>query len=197
VERESSSAQLNPLRLRELTFCSSDQPVHAKRNASILPNWELFPKLSLLWKDDQGPFSRKSRKPFEPKKPFVKLQPAHCVKLVFSYLVLGIKIKTTPKFRAWRRLRFEHTKRIISPVMCPKSFRTFGKRAPFAISSSNAFHCGLPDPTSHLLQMVSTFRQLENCYYYYYYYYYYYFGILKLYIYVDTYCFFGASQCLL
>ena len=34
------------------------------------------------------------------------------------------------KFRASRRLRFEDTKRIISPEIRPKSFRTFEKQAP-------------------------------------------------------------------
>ena len=77
----------------------------------------------------------------------MKLQSAYSVKLVFSYVVLGIKIKTTLKFRASRRLRFEDTKRIVSPEMRPKGLRTFEKRAPFVISSSNAFHCELPDPT--------------------------------------------------
>ena len=37
------------------------------------------------------------------------------MKLVFSYVVKGIKIKITAEFRGSRRLRFEDTKRIISP----------------------------------------------------------------------------------
>ena len=77
-----------------------------------------------------GPVSRKSRKPFGPEKPFVKLRPANFVDLVFSYVVKGIKMKTSSKFRASRRLRFEDTKRIMSPEMRPKSFGTFEKRAP-------------------------------------------------------------------
>ena len=59
-----------------------------------------------------GPVSRKSRKLFGPEKSFVKLRPAYSVKLVFSYVVKGIKIKITAKFRATRSLRFEDTKRI-------------------------------------------------------------------------------------
>ena len=43
---------------------------------------------------------------------------------------MGIKIKITAKFLAFRRLRFEDTKRIMSPEMCPKSFGTFEKQAP-------------------------------------------------------------------
>ena len=78
----------------------------------------------------QGPVSRKSRKLFGPEKPFVKLRPAYSVKLVFSYVVKGIKIKTTAKFRASRRLRFEDTKRITSPEKRPKRFGTFEKQAP-------------------------------------------------------------------
>ena len=58
-----------------------------------------------------------------------KTWPAYSVKLVFSYVVKGIKIKTTVKFRAPRRLRFEDTKRIMSPKMLPKNFGTFEKRA--------------------------------------------------------------------
>ena len=77
-----------------------------------------------------GPVSRKSRKPFGPEKPFLELRPADSVKLVFSYVVKGIKIKITAKFRVSRRLRFEDTKRIMSPETCPKSVRTFEKRAP-------------------------------------------------------------------
>ena len=40
----------------------------------------------------QGPVSRKSRKLLGPEKPFVKLCLAYSVKLVFSYVVRGIKI---------------------------------------------------------------------------------------------------------
>ena len=78
----------------------------------------------------EGPVSRKSRKLFGPEKPFVKLRPAYSVKLVFSYVVKGLKIKRTAKFRASRRLRFEDTKRVMSPEMLPKSYGTFEKRAP-------------------------------------------------------------------
>ena len=60
----------------------------------------------------QGPVSRKSREVFCPEKPFVKPRPAYSFKLVFSYVVKGIKIKITAKFGASRRLRFEDTKRI-------------------------------------------------------------------------------------
>ena len=77
-----------------------------------------------------GPVSRQSRELFRPEKPFVKLRPAYSVKLVFSYVVKGIKIKITAKFRASRRLRFEDTKKIMSPEIRPKRFGTFEKRAP-------------------------------------------------------------------
>ena len=65
-----------------------------------------------------------------PEKPFVKLRPVYSLKLVFSYVVKGIKIKITAKFRASRRLRFEDTKRIMAPEIRPKSFGTFEKQAP-------------------------------------------------------------------
>ena len=80
--------------------------------------------ISLTW----GPFQ--SRKLSGPEKPFVKLRAAYSVKLVFSYVVKGIKIKITAKFRASRRLSFEDTKRIMSPEMRPKSLGTFEKQAP-------------------------------------------------------------------
>ena len=88
-----------------------DSPIHR------LNNWGL------------GPVSRKSRKLFGSVEPFVELRPAYSIKLVFSYVVKGIEIKITAKFRASRRLRFEDTKRIMSPEMCPKRFGTFEKRA--------------------------------------------------------------------
>ena len=66
----------------------------------------------------------------KPEKPFVKLRPAYSVKLVFSYVVKGIKIKITAKFRASRRLSFEDKKRIMAPEIHPKSFGTFEKQAP-------------------------------------------------------------------
>ena len=76
------------------------------------------------------PVSRKSEELFGPEKPFVKLRPAYSVKLVFSYVVKGIKIKITAKLRASRRLCFKDTKRIMSPEIRPKSFGTFEKQAP-------------------------------------------------------------------
>ena len=82
------------------------------------------------WKAVHGPVSQKSRKLFGPEKPFVKLRPAYSVKLVFSYVLKGMKIKITAKFRALRRLRFEYTKRIMSPEMRQKSFGTFEKQPP-------------------------------------------------------------------
>ena len=77
----------------------------------------------------QWPISRKSRRLLGHEKPFLKLLLAHSVKLVFSYVVKGRKIKITAKFRALRSLRFEDTKRTMSPEMRPKSFGTFEKRA--------------------------------------------------------------------
>ena len=50
-----------------------------------------------------------------PEKPLVKLRPAYSVKLVFSYVVKGVKVKITAKFRDTGVLRFEDTKRIMSP----------------------------------------------------------------------------------
>ena len=86
----------------------------------------------------QGPVSLKSRTLFGPEKPFRKLLPAHSVKLVFPYVVKGIKIKITANFCASRNLRFEDTKKIVSPEMRPKSFGTFEKQAPGLDRSNNS-----------------------------------------------------------
>ena len=53
-----------------------------------------------------GPVSRKSRKLFGPESTFVKLRPAYSVKLAFSYVVKGWKIKITVKFHSSRRKKF-------------------------------------------------------------------------------------------
>ena len=95
----------------------------------FVPSPNISPK-----KKHQWPVSRKSRKLFGPEKPFLKLQLAHSVKLVFSYIVKGGKIKITAKFRALRGLRFENTKRTMSPEMRPKSFGTFEKRTPSPVN---------------------------------------------------------------
>ena len=63
-------------------------------------------------------------------------RPACSVKLFFSYVVKGIKIKITAKFRVSRRLCFENTKRIMSP-------ETFEKQAPDPIFLPKTL---IPDP---------------------------------------------------
>ena len=80
--------------------------------------------------DFQACVSQTTRKLYGAEKPFVKLRTAYSVKLVFSYVVKGIKVKITAKFRDTGHLRFEDTKRIMSPETCPKSVGTFEKRAP-------------------------------------------------------------------
>jgi len=64
--------------------------------------------LATFFANDQGPVSRKSREHFGPEKPFVKLRPAYSVKLVFSYVVKGIKIKINAKFRSFSILNETH-----------------------------------------------------------------------------------------
>ena len=73
-----------------------------------------------------GALFSKTPKTFRARKDIRNTRPALSVKPVFSYVIKGIKIKITAKLR----LRFEDTKRITSPEMCPKSFGTFEKRAP-------------------------------------------------------------------
>ena len=86
-------------------------------------------KFGNKWFDwGQGPISRKPHKRFGPWKPFINLWPAYSVKLVFSYVVKGIKFKIIiAKFHASRCLCFEDTKRIMLPEMCLKRFWTFEK----------------------------------------------------------------------
>ena len=106
-----------------------------KTSGLLFDNWLFGPEKSSgrSRKRPLGPVSRKSRNLFGLEKPFVKLRPAYSAKLVFKYVVRGIKIIITAKFRASGRLRFEDTKRIISPEIRPKSFGTFEKRAPWAL----------------------------------------------------------------
>ena len=90
-----------------------------------------------LWAEFAGallrvPFLESPENLFGPEKPFEKLRPAYSVKLVFSYVVKGIKIKITAKFRASRRLRFEDTKKIRSPEYTSEKFRDFRETGPFS-----------------------------------------------------------------
>ena len=57
----------------------------------------------------------KARQFHGPEKLLVKLRPAYSVKLFFSYVVKGVKVKIAAKFRDTGLLRFEDTKRIMSP----------------------------------------------------------------------------------
>ena len=84
------------------------------------------------WYPNHGTGDRFSNVPklLGPEKPYITLRPAYSVKVVFSDVVKGIIIKITPKYRASRRLRFEDTKRIMSPEMRPRCFGTFEKPVP-------------------------------------------------------------------
>ena len=86
----------------------------------------------------QWPVSRKSRKFLGPEKPFLKLRLAHSVKLVFSYVVKGTKIKITAKFRILRRLRFEDTKRTVTRN-APEKFRDFRETGQGLYTVNNPF----------------------------------------------------------
>ena len=81
-----------------------------------------------------GSVSRKSRRLFGPEKPFVKLRPAHSVKLIFLYVVKGINIKITAKFHVTEHLRFENTKRIMSL----EKFWDFRETGPWPLNESEA-----------------------------------------------------------
>ena len=109
----------------------------------------------------RGPVSRKSRELFGPEKPFVKLRPAYSVKLVFSYVVKGIKIKITAKFRVSRRLSFEDTKRIMSPEMRPKCFGTLEKQAPGFESPFRPFSLLLKQGKNAMIKFI--YYHLDSC----------------------------------
>ena len=91
---------------------------------------QIFITVSVLKRTLQcGTWSAFLKRPenlYGPEKPFLKLRPAYFVKLVFSYVVKGIKIKITAKFRHTEHLRFEDTKRIMSP----EQFRDFRETGP-------------------------------------------------------------------
>ena len=70
---------------------------------------------------------------------FVKLRPAHSVQLVFSYVVKGIKIKTTAKFPASSRLRFEDTKGIHVTRNVPEKFRDLQETGPSCEAAASVF----------------------------------------------------------
>ena len=53
-----------------------------------------------------------------------------CKAVFFSYVVKGIKIKTTAKFRTSRRLRFEDTKEYYVTWNAPEKFRDFRETGP-------------------------------------------------------------------
>ena len=93
--------------------------VHAFFGTSVTFSKKL---VSLGW--DLGPVSRKSRELFAPKNPVVKLQSACFENLIFK------KTKRIAKFDGFEPRRCEDVKGIVAPEIGPKSFGTFGKRAP-------------------------------------------------------------------
>ena len=94
-------------------------------------------KCVFFFKPRPGARFSKVPKIFQARKAIRKLRSAYSVKLVFSYVVKGIKI--TAKFGVSRRLRFEDTKRIMSPEIRPKSFRTFEEQAPGLVMGSGFY----------------------------------------------------------
>ena len=70
--------------------------------------------------------SQKTQNFYGTEKPFVKLRLTYSVRLVFSYVVKGIKIEITAKFCDTELFRFEDRKR----TMSPEKFRVFRARGP-------------------------------------------------------------------
>ena len=75
---------------------------------------------------DQACVSQKNWKLYESEKLFLKLWRAYSVKLVFSFVVMEVKIKISAKFRDSEHSCFEDTKRIMSP----EKFRDFRDTGP-------------------------------------------------------------------
>ena len=73
--------------------------------------------------------SQKTHNFYGPEKSFVKLRPAYSVKLVFLFVVKGIKIKINAKFCDTEHFRSEDTKKIMSP----EKFRVFRETGPWAL----------------------------------------------------------------
>lgn len=90
-----------------------------------------------------GSVSQKSRKQFRPKKLLIKPQAARSIKLVFSEVVKGIKMKITAKLHSSRHLPFEDTKIIMSPEVSPKSFGAFDKQVSGVLALTTVFSLGL------------------------------------------------------
>ena len=101
-------------------------PLQSVGKLKYFPFYSLKRENFLFW----GPFLESTEGFSGHEKPFIKLHFAYSGKLVFSYVVKGIKILITGEFRASRRLCFEDIKRIMSLEKHPKSFGTFEKRAP-------------------------------------------------------------------
>ena len=81
--------------------------------------------LDELWSRDWACFSKVPQN-LRARKPFVKLRSPYSLRLVLSYVVKGIKIKITVKFRASRRLRFGDTEIIMSLEFWCRTFEKEG-----------------------------------------------------------------------
>ena len=68
-----------------------------------------FPSLNMRICNVVASGARFSKVPKTLRARIVKLRPAYSVKLVLSYVVKGIEMKITAKFRASRRFHFEDT----------------------------------------------------------------------------------------
>ena len=134
----------NLLRLPANTDCFST-PTHEKPFIDLYRKSRVFP-LQSVGKLKSVPFDSLKRENFffwgpflestegfsGHENPFIKLRLAYSLKLVFSYVVQGIKISITGEFCALTSLCSECIKRIMSLEKHPQSFGTFEKRAPAA-----------------------------------------------------------------
>jgi len=89
---------------------------------------KIWPRSSRL-SPEQGPVSRKSRKRFGPEKPFVRVRSANSVKLIFSYVVKGIKIKITKSFVPRDDLVVKIQRELCHPK-CPRKVSGLSRNRP-------------------------------------------------------------------
>ena len=82
---------------------------------------------------------RDFRKPFGSEKPFLKLRLPYSVKLG-SWVLKGIKIEITAKFRASRSLRVEDTKRPLGHPKCTRKVLGLSRNGRLVRNKDNKDH---------------------------------------------------------
>ena len=91
---EKPLVELRPAYSVKLVFSYAVKGIKIKRTAKFRASKRLrFEDTNRIRRPEMRPVSQKSRELCGPEKPFVKVRPAYSAKLVFSYVVKGIKTK--------------------------------------------------------------------------------------------------------